>query len=121
MSFYMMIDELQFSLNPNQSERERIPADFIVHVTVIKEIAKSGWTKKMADRKSCDLCPQTFESGQILYYHSHTHSGGKKHNCAQHNKSLRQAGNLKTHLLIHTGENHTRAHIAIIQQIKVLI
>ena len=45
---------------------------------------------------------------------------GEKHNCAQHNKSLRQAGNLKTHLLIHTGENHTRAHNAIIQPIKVL-
>ena len=42
----MMIDELQFSLNPNQRERERIPADFIVYVTVIKEIEEERVNKK---------------------------------------------------------------------------
>ena len=55
----------------------------------------------MADRKSCDLCPKNFASRSGLSFHSQTHSGGKKLNCSQCNKSFSQAGNLKKHFLIH--------------------
>ena len=52
---------------------------------------------KMADRKSCDLCPKTFAGSGGLYNHRQTHSGGKKYNCSQCNKSFSQAGDLKKH------------------------
>ena len=59
----------------------------------------------MADRKSCDLCPKAFAlySGGF-YAHRQSHSGGKRYNCPQCNKSFGRADHLKTHSLIHTEE-----------------
>ena len=58
----------------------------------------------MADRKSCDLCPQTFATRSSLNRHRKTHSGGKRYNCSQCNKSFSQNVSLKRHFLIHTEE-----------------
>ena len=37
---------------------------------------------KMADQKSCDLCPKTFANVGSLNRHRQTHSGGKRYKCA---------------------------------------
>ena len=48
---------------------------------------RRSWKVKMADRKSCDQCPKTFASGGSLWNHKQTHSGVRRYNCSQCNKS----------------------------------
>ena len=59
---------------------------------------------KMADQKSCGLCPKSFASKSSLCQHRQNHSGGKSYDCSHCSKSFGRAGHLKTHTLIHTGE-----------------
>ena len=100
-----------YIFSPNQPSLEK--GKVFYTVLIFTNFHSSHWEResggggiklKMADRKSCDLCPKTFAFSSSLYNHMQTHSGGKKYNCSQCNKSFGRAENFKRYSLIHTGE-----------------
>ena len=58
---------------------------------------------KMANNLNhCDLCPKTFTNRNSLSGQKLIHSGEKKHNCPQCNKSFKSAGGVKSKKKTHT-------------------